>query len=605
MLRRLLLHARFTWRIAPGLVCLNVALTLVVAGTGTAALVTTGKFIGSLPAAIAAGSGSSQAETTWWWMAATTVAFVVGPVTAAGVAAVGAAITARFLVVYSDLVADLGTHADELAWFDDPTFAGRLDAVAQSPRDWLFVSGTNAGWGVLAERCTALGALFLLLSWNWYVPLLAVAAWLFGARLSTQWGSAIHDDMLQVTGVGRRRARYLQRLLTSSGAAKEVRLFGVADWLVDLYVRTWHEAMRVIWSRRTRGLWYIGASALTVLVGTGAAFAFLAHDAWTGAISTGSLVSLVQAVLALSAFGAPRHGDAITRTRSHLAELVAIRTQHGLADLQVDPAPAPRDPERAGAAHVEIRDVMFRYPAQDQPTIADLTLEIPAGQSIALVGANGAGKSTLIKLLCGLYRPQHGMVRIDGHDPGADPAVRARLAAVFQDFSRYHLTVPENVDPGGRHLDVDRAVARAGAQQLLADLPRGADTILSSEYAGGADLSGGQWQRVALARALARIPAGAGLLILDEPTAAQDVRNEIALFEQLLRVRGGVTTILVSHRMSSVRHADRIVVLDDMDHSGACIVEDGTHNELLAANGVYAAMFRTQAARFAEAGASR
>jgi ATP-binding cassette subfamily B protein len=217
-----------------------------------------------------------------------------------------------------------------------------------------------------------------------------------------------------------------------------------------------------------------------------------------------------------------------------------------------------------------------------------------------MVGVNGAGKSTVIKLLCGLYRPDQGAVRVGGADPAQSQAAR-RLAVIFQDFVRYHLSLRDNVGMGaiarqGEQQILDRALSDAGGNGLLERLESGWDTVLSAEYEGGTDLSGGQWQRVALARALAAVSAGAGVLILDEPTAALDVRAEAALFDRFLEVTRDVTTILVSHRLSSVRHADRIVVLDP----GAGIVEDGSHEELLEAGGRYAEMFALQAQRFAQ-----
>jgi ATP-binding cassette subfamily B protein len=213
------------------------------------------------------------------------------------------------------------------------------------------------------------------------------------------------------------------------------------------------------------------------------------------------------------------------------------------------------------------------------------------------VGENGAGKSTLVKLLCGLYQPDAGTVALDG---GLSPLqARGRIAAIFQDFVRYPLPLRDNVAFGHLALADDdealgAALADAGGAGLLASLPHGWDTVLSREFEGGADLSGGQWQRVALARALAAVRGGAGLLVLDEPTAALDVRAETELFERFLELTKDVTTILVSHRLSSVRHADRIVVID-----GGRIAEDGTHEGLMRAGGLYARMYSLQAERFA------
>ena len=236
-----------------------------------------------------------------------------------------------------------------------------------------------------------------------------------------------------------------------------------------------------------------------------------------------------------------------------------------------------------------------------------MDLQVPAGQSLAIVGVNGAGKSTLIKLLCGLYRPEAGVVRIDGIDPGVQESARRRVAVIFQDFVHYHVSLHDNVGFGAlSHLGdqsvLERALGDAGGLSLLKELETGWDTVLSSDYQGGTDLSGGQWQKVALARALAALEEGAGLLVLDEPTAALDVRAEAALFGRFWQVTRGATTILVSHRLSSVRHAERVVVIDRAAGGGRRVVEDGTHDQLVAAGGSYAKLFRIQAARFAAAG---
>jgi ATP-binding cassette subfamily B protein len=198
-----------------------------------------------------------------------------------------------------------------------------------------------------------------------------------------------------------------------------------------------------------------------------------------------------------------------------------------------------------------------------------------------------------------------GSVLVDRGDPGADDGLRRRVAVIFQEFVKYHLSLRDNVAlalldaPDGRHVDgvAARALHDAVGDPVLRRVGSW-DRVLSAEYDGGTDLSGGQWQRVALARALAAVDAGAGVLVLDEPTAALDVRAEAELFDNFLAVTRGMTTILVSHRLSSVRHADRIVVLDD-----GRIVEDGTHEELVAHGGRYARMFALQAERFALAGA--
>jgi len=249
------------------------------------------------------------------------------------------------------------------------------------------------------------------------------------------------------------------------------------------------------------------------------------------------------------------------------------------------------------ARDVRFRGVTFAYPAApERPVLRDFSLEIPAGSSLAIVGQNGAGKTTLAKLLCRLYDPQSGAIEVDGTDlRDLDlEAWRRQVTAVFQDFVRFELTLRENVVPGqapepGLDDTVRAALAEAGAAGLA-----GLDTVLAKGYTGGTDLSGGQWQRVALARALAAVRLGAGLVLLDEPTAQLDVRGEAEIFERILAATRSCTTILISHRFNTVRHVDRIAVVAD-----GAVVELGSHDELMALRGRYWRMFSLQAERFA------
>ncbi len=218
-------------------------------------------------------------------------------------------------------------------------------------------------------------------------------------------------------------------------------------------------------------------------------------------------------------------------------------------------------------------------------------LTIPAGSSLAIVGQNGAGKTTIAKLLCRLYDPQSGTIEIDGVDIREFDLAswRARVAAVFQDFIRLELPLRDNVAPGGAPDDMMRAALEAAGATKLAAL----DTVLARGYDGGTDLSGGQWQRVALARSLAAVKMGASVVLLDEPTAQLDVRGEAEIFDRLLAATRHCTTILISHRFSTVRHADRICVLER-----GRVIELGTHEELMALAGRYRTMFDLQAQRF-------
>jgi ATP-binding cassette, subfamily B, bacterial len=243
------------------------------------------------------------------------------------------------------------------------------------------------------------------------------------------------------------------------------------------------------------------------------------------------------------------------------------------------------------AREIRFRNVSFAYPSSSAPVLAGFDLVIAAGSSLAIVGLNGAGKTTIAKLLCRLYDPQDGAIEIDGADLRSLDldAWRSGLAAVFQDFIRFELPLRDNVAPAGAPDDALRPALAAAGATALADL----DTVLARGYPGGTDLSGGQWQRVALARALCAVECGAAVVLLDEPTAQLDVRGEAEIFDRVLSATRHTTTILISHRFSTVRHADRICVLEH-----GAVVELGSHDELMAAGGRYRAMFELQASRF-------
>jgi ABC-type multidrug transport system fused ATPase/permease subunit len=245
------------------------------------------------------------------------------------------------------------------------------------------------------------------------------------------------------------------------------------------------------------------------------------------------------------------------------------------------------------AREIRFRDVTFSYPNAAAPVLSGFDITIPAGSSLAIVGQNGAGKTTIAKLLCRLYDPQAGAVEVDGVDLRTLDvnSWRARVTAVFQDFIRFELPLRDNVAPGGApDAVINQALEEAGAARLTS-----LDTVLARGYPDSTELSGGQWQRVALARALCAVKLGAGLVLLDEPTAQLDVRGEAEIFRRILAATRSVTTILISHRFSTVRHADRICVLEQ-----GKVVESGTHDELMAAGGRYKTMFELQASRFNE-----
>jgi ATP-binding cassette subfamily B protein len=258
-----------------------------------------------------------------------------------------------------------------------------------------------------------------------------------------------------------------------------------------------------------------------------------------------------------------------------------------------DPVPVP-EPMKVG---IELEGVSFRYPGSRENALREISLTIRPGEHIALVGANGSGKTTLIKLLCRLYDPTEGRISLDGADLSGfeTGALRRQISVVFQDYARYHLTARENIWFGDttHQAENGRVVAAAelsGADEVIARLPRGYDTVLGKQFQDGAELSIGEWQKVALARAFMR---EAQIIVLDEPTSSLDAQAEYEVFRKFRQLARGRTAVLISHRFSTVRMADRIYVLD-----GGRIVESGTHDELVRLGGTYARLFQLQASSY-------
>jgi len=441
----------------------------------------------------------------------------------------------------------------------------------------------------LVEMIGGLSSALVLAAYAWWAPLVLGGAWLathWLLRESAVWRDRNTDEVREA----QRHADYTYKLAVEPPAAKELRLFGLAGWTVDRFRARRQQLFELRWAatrlRERSIIW----SLLLVLAANLLVFASLADAAAGGVLGLDRLVTFASAAIGTSmiAFGglswaldgAAAPAGAVLRLGPAMEAAGAVT--HGTAPAEGMPA-----------REVRFRGVTFAYPATGIPVLEDFDLEIPAGSSLAIVGQNGAGKTTLAKLLCRLYEPQRGTIEVDGVDIAALDltAWRARVTAVFQDFVRFELPLRDNVAPAGApDADIEAALADAGAEGL-ADL----GTVLARGYPGGTDLSGGQWQRVALARALCAVRLGAGVVLLDEPTAQLDVRGESEIFERVLRATRHTTTILISHRFSTVRRADRICVLEE-----GRVVELGTHDELMAARGRYHTMFELQAARFGE-----
>ncbi|HEX8273753.1 MAG TPA: ABC transporter ATP-binding protein [Longimicrobiaceae bacterium] len=586
------------WRVGRGRMVLFGVLVLVTGLLPNATILATGALIDAVPAAVREGLDSPAGKPALLALAA--LAFLMTASTLAGKAL---AYVSR-LIDYAcgldgyQVVARMTLGTPGVAPLEDPALADQLESIQDARRRGAMGRPASVLNSIVGTRVRGLGAFVVLLGFNWWAPLVLTVAWQF-----TNWvylrvtEQGVNVQMTE--GATRmRRAAYLRSLAVEPFAAKEVRVFGLGSWMVDRYADTWLEAHRIMWQGRKQNGSLNVVSTILLFVSHTLVLGALGLAASRGEIEVAALFVFVQAALALSDLGLV--GDAQWTLSQTLAVAEHLEELRDRAPAELPPGLSAAGAGRRGAVGVRLENLRFTYRGRQQPTLDGLELDIPAGQSVAIVGENGAGKSTLIKLLCGLYDPDAGRVTLDG---GVSPLeARGRIGVIFQDFVRYRLPLRENVGFGhlplvGEREVLEGALRDAGGAELMGKMPQGWDTVLSREFDGGVDLSGGQWQRIALARALTAIRGGAGLLILDEPTASLDVRAETELFERFLDLTRDVTTILVSHRLSSVRHADRIVVIAD-----GRVVEDGTHHELMTAGGRYAEMFLLQAERFAVPG---
>jgi ATP-binding cassette, subfamily B, bacterial len=489
--------------------------------------------------------------------------------------------------------------APRLELFENRELAAIADRAVRiagaEPGD--LVDGWTTKWRVQAPGVAS--AVLVATVWPVAAAVLVVVWVLIGGRLRAD----MHRSDMFAFAEAHRHAEYVGRLGERVEWAKEVRVFGLVDWIVDRFGRHWAVVLDAMW--RARRVDQGAMSVLFVALVTVNAVVLLlaARSAVDGSLGVAAFTVLVQGMLGMAALSDQTADNLIvygsTRVPTVLELEQAVAAQ---PDLPAGTMPATGRP----ADGIRFEQVSFAYPGSEEPVFDGLDLCIEAGTSLGMVGVNGAGKTTLIKLLTGLEMPRAGRITVDGTDlADLDQASwRRSVAAIFQDFVRYELPARDNIGFGTVDAlhddDVDQriiAVARrTGADGVLAGLPDGLDTPLSRRFPGGVDLSGGQWQRVALARAMTAVQDGARVLVLDEPTAQLDVRAEADIYNRFLDLTNGLTTIVISHRFSTVRRADRIVVLD-----AGHVSEDGSHNELVAVGGTYARLFAKQAQRYQDA----
>ncbi|WP_157495520.1 ABC transporter ATP-binding protein [Kutzneria sp. 744] len=456
------------------------------------------------------------------------------------------------------------------------------------------VAMLNSVFGLVRTGITFTSMIALLLSINPWLALIAVLSPIPAFIADSRYGARSYVYAVWTSPI-RRRMEYLSSLVTTDTYAKEIKLFGLGDYLVDRFRRIsavyFGRQRKLVTERNLRGT---GWGLITTITAS-LTYLYIALEAVNGRLTVGDLLLFTQASTAVQQSVSSLFSGftGMYENNLYLDNLYKLLATEPAVIAPSRPRPLP-EPVRG---HVVFEDVTFGYPGTDSVALNGVSFEIRPGQTTAVVGRNGAGKSTLFKLLCRLYDPTSGRILLDGIDIREfDPdALRRQISAMFQDYVTYQASASENIGVGDiEHVTdrelIERSAEAGGADELIAGMRMGMDTPLGRWFNEGANLSGGEWQKIALSRAFMR---DAPLLILDEPTSALDAQAEHDLFARLRNLSHGRTTLYISHRFSTVRQADRILLLDNGQ-----LAEYGTHDELMAADEGYAHLFTLQAAAY-------
>ncbi len=578
-------------------------------------MIATSTMIGGVPNAVGAGVGTAEWDGLVRLFLIGAGAFMVQQILAPVQQMLGLAIQREVDGKIRDQAVRSVTSSIGIASLEDGKTLSKF-AEARTPFENNFHTPGNAVGGMLflIARYTQLFALLVII-WALFGPAVtaALTAAIFILRTGNRGGLRNYSAIWRTNGHLRRRLLYLRDVTLGSLAAKEIRVFGSMPWLRGRHHDAFFAFADPTNAERRRIYFkpYLVYTAVGLVAVAWALFSLVSRAAGTGMdageLETGAM-SLTDLTLGLQALTgalmlARDYPESDTSTQFGMNALTALREVEA-AVIADDTAPRGEAavPEDAPHHSIEFRDLHFSYPGADEVVFDGLNLTLEAGKSTALVGVNGAGKTTLMKLLARLYEPTAGGIYVDGTNIADFDIVQWRhtLSVVFQDFVQYEFSAADNIAAGAASVPHDRAAVEAAAAAIgmldtLRDTPHGLDTTLARGYADGIDLSGGQWQRVAIARSLYALEKGARVLVLDEPTAALDVRAEAQFFDQFVDLTRGATTLLISHRFSSVRRADRIVVIENGQ-----VIEQGSHADLMQTDTHYRRLFELQAKRFRE-----
>ncbi len=579
----------FVWESGPSVVFWNLAIRIVVAFLPVGIGIIAGRYIINGVNNI----GFHRPLPWYFWY------LVAGE----AVLAILVGILSRAVDYFDNLLADRYTHhvsvevmrqaaALDVTVYEDPVFYDRLERARVQATDRLAMIQQMGRF--IQQTVTAIAFSAVLL---WYSPLLLlllvvgiIPAFLGESHFSfLTYAKNFHQTPM------RRKMDYLRQVGGSKEAAKELKLFNLSDYLTRRFERISHQIYLENVTLNRRRLFWGGLLSILAQVGYYSAYVLSIFRTLEGRYNIGDFALITTAILqAMSniqqAFSTL---SGVADQALFLTDLLAFFEMKPRVESKVGGLPAP-SPIREG---FEFRDVSFVYPGTERRILRNFNFTLQPGERIALIGENGQGKTTIVKLITRLYDPTEGQILLDGIDLREYDLknLHAEIGVIFQDFMRYEMTARENIAVGRAEVphtdrEIEYAAQKSLASEVVAKLQEGYDQMLGRRFESGVDLSGGEWQKLALARAYLR---DAQLLILDEPTASLDARSELEVFERFAELTEGKMALLISHRFSTVRMADRIVVLE-----GGRLVEEGSHSQLMALGGRYAEMFEMQAANY-------